>query len=64
MAEVRAQQMDLLARAKFIEAGKPVRETRSHLVEVFYPEVEEIVPMQNSATWLSAGLAEGLVEVG
>lgn len=66
--EVRAQQLDMLARAKFIKPGNQVSETRWHLAPE--EEIEEERPVVNkarvakTAEYLAMGVDKNFIEVG
>ena len=70
--EVRAQQLDMAARAKFVKTGSQVFETRYHL-EPEEPEVE-VQPGKpkrrvneraaKTAQWLEMGVSNKFIEVG
>lgn len=63
VAERRAAQLDMAARAKFAQHGETVHETRSMLDDLI--AARDVAPeIQESATHVADMYASGLMEVG
>lgn len=62
MQEVRAQQLDLAARSKFVPAGDIVEETRAHIAEPVKQKSKGSTA--KTARWLQVAAKNNFIEVG